>query len=93
MNANNYIKKEYENKTPGKSGKNKANSKPICSELACPERGRRGLNYFKHFLAKWDPYELKYIDRLGKLTLNLIKSSDSPLNDDNEKESITESIK
>ena len=43
--------------------------------------------------AKMAHHELKYIDRLGQLTLNLTKNSNSVLNNDKEKESAAERTK
>jgi hypothetical protein len=54
MNVNKVLTRDYENKSNWALFENKANTKPIqtqtkptCSELACPDRSRRGRTYFR----------------------------------------------
>ncbi len=62
---------------------NQSQSKPIKANKM-PKQTQYKPN-FKRYLAKMGHHELKYIDRLGQLTLNLIQSSDSALNSDEAK--------
>ena len=64
MNINKVLTKDYENMSNWAICENKANSNPIKPN-------------FKRYLAKMGHHELKYIDRLGQLTLNLIKDRKS----------------
>jgi len=58
MNVTTFLTKEYENISNCSLAENKPNTNPIKPN-------------FKRYLAKMGHHELKYIDRLGQLTLNL----------------------
>jgi len=58
MNINKVLTKDYENIANWALSENKPNTKP-------------NKPNFKRYLAKMGHHELKYIDRLGQLTLNL----------------------
>jgi len=83
INVNKVLTMDYENKTLSGSGKNKANSKPnkANSKPISPETNPIQTQYepkqsqFQGYLAKMGHHELKYVDRLRQLTLNLIKNS------------------
>ena len=66
MNLNFYSTKDYENIANWALSENKPNSNPN-KPNACPLSVWR----VKRYLAKMGHHELKYIDRLGQLTLNL----------------------
>ncbi len=66
MNINKVLTKDYENEPLFRRGKNKPNTNPI-KPNSCPPSVWR----VKRYLAKMGHHELKYIDRLGQLTLNL----------------------
>jgi len=83
INATKVFPKDYENWTLGERRKNKANSKPnkANSKPISPEtnpiqtQNKPKQSQFQGYLAKMGHHELKYVDRLRQLTLNLIKNS------------------
>jgi len=78
MFLNFYLTKDYENELCQKLQKNKPNQTqfPRPTRRNKPNTNPNKAN-FKRYLAKMGHHELKYIDSLGQLTLNLIKDRKS----------------
>ncbi|HIJ53199.1 MAG TPA: hypothetical protein HPP66_08605 [Planctomycetes bacterium] len=86
MNVSRVSTKNYAKWTLGQRGKNKPNSNPIQTQTNPIKTNKMPKQTqfkpktnpikpnFKRYLAKMGHHELKYIDRLGQLSLNLKKS-------------------